>query len=118
MHSPNALRRILHAAGCLWVALRRGLAPRERPQPAFRGLPTLRLKEEREVVCTLCQACAEACPQSCIRVRELQGTAQLELDWTTCICCGICAAACPVEAIELSPELVVYCAQNHSESGP
>ena len=75
-------------------------------------------------LCVLCGACADICPENCLRlvdVRNLQGDEKLQAalvarygrvpepgtqggiikDETRCIRCGLCAVRCPAGAITM-----------------
>jgi ferredoxin len=58
--------------------------------------------------CTLCLACAGACPESAL----MDGTDQPMLRFLerNCVQCGLCAKTCPEDAIELRPRLLLTAA--------
>ena len=53
--------------------------------------------------CTLCMACAGACPVSAIRAGNT--APRLTFVEENCLQCGLCAATCPEDAITLIPQL-------------
>jgi ferredoxin len=55
--------------------------------------------------CTLCLACAGACPESAL----MDGTDVPRLNFIerNCVQCGLCATTCPENAITLSPRLLL-----------
>lgn len=47
--------------------------------------------------CCGCQACAQACPKSCITMKpDKEGFSYAVIDETVCIQCGLCEKVCPV----------------------
>lgn len=53
--------------------------------------------------CTLCGACAVACPTEALRLDEGTEESALRLRADACVPCGRCAAACPERAIGVHP---------------
>ena len=62
--------------------------------------------------CTLCLACAGACPQSAL----MDGADYPRLNFIerNCVQCGLCATTCPENAITLSPRLLLTEARKQS----
>jgi ferredoxin len=54
--------------------------------------------------CTLCMACAGACPSGALVASG--DVARLTLKESHCHQCGLCAAACPEDAVRLQPRLL------------
>ena len=47
-------------------------------------------------ICTGCMACANICPQKCIRfVPDDEGFLRPEIDDSMCVNCGLCSKFCP-----------------------
>jgi dissimilatory sulfite reductase (desulfoviridin) alpha/beta subunit len=69
------------------------------PQVADLGLVAVRENTIDAAACHGCAACAEACPDAAISVR--QGKAVL--DPAACLGCGACARVCPARAITTGP---------------
>lgn len=105
----------------LRVTLKNGLGPKITVQypfkerlayaPRYRGrMLHLRDQESGRLRCTACQACAKACPASCITVEgdEKKGRERRAkyYEWrqTRCMFCNLCVEACPFDAIILSNE--------------
>lgn len=53
--------------------------------------------------CTLCGACAAACPTDALRLDETEDGTALVLRAADCVPCGRCAAACPEDAVAVRP---------------
>ena len=51
--------------------------------------------------CTLCGACATACPTDALRFDETPEETTVALRPGSCVACGRCAAACPEHAVEV-----------------
>lgn len=58
---------------------------------------------ETSTACTLCMACAGACPASALKASG--EAARLSFIERNCVQCGICARTCPENAITLTPRL-------------
>jgi len=77
--------------------------------PGYRAEHRLLVNENDEPRCTVCQACAEACPSKCILVEGQQGAddgsgSRLDaftIDLGKCAFCGLCVSACPVDALRM-----------------
>ncbi|MBN2489000.1 MAG: 4Fe-4S binding protein [Methanosarcinaceae archaeon] len=65
----------------------------------FRGRPQI-LPEK----CTLCGACAEACPSGALWLEKNGCEMTLTLSYCGCIFCGRCEEVCPNQAIKLTRE--------------
>ncbi len=57
----------------------------------------------QEEGCSLCGACALACPEGALIVEEAEGNLRLHLDPTSCTGCGVCAASCAPGVLSLVP---------------
>ncbi len=55
--------------------------------------------------CTLCGACATACPSDALRFDESAEETAISLMPGACLACGRCADACPEDAVEVRPGL-------------
>ena len=53
-------------------------------------------------LCTLCGACARACPEGALKLAESGGSVELTFDPALCLACGACARACPEGAVEVT----------------
>lgn len=71
--------------------------------PAGAPFGTLDLDKD---VCTLCMACAGACPASALMTTP--DLPRLRFVERNCIQCGICVATCPERAISLVPRLALH----------
>ncbi|MDP2644165.1 MAG: 4Fe-4S binding protein [Desulfobacterales bacterium] len=93
----NAQQQIKHTCNCCgdycWNVgiIRRRKIPRDDLMAVYFIRETL---HER---CTGCNACAEICPVSAVKIADQR--AQIDLDW--CIGCGVCAGVCPAGAITI-----------------
>jgi ferredoxin len=74
--------------------------PIDLPMGAMFGEITVNAKK-----CTLCMACAGACPVSAVRAGGT--TPRLLFVEENCVQCGLCEVACPENAITLKPRLLV-----------
>ena len=55
--------------------------------------------------CTLCGACARACPSDALKVVEEGGVLRLEFSHQLCVGCGTCGEICPEGAVKISRSL-------------
>jgi len=55
--------------------------------------------------CTLCGACATACPTDALRFDESPEETTIALTPGSCVACGRCASACPEDAVAVRPGL-------------
>jgi formate hydrogenlyase subunit 6/NADH:ubiquinone oxidoreductase subunit I len=53
--------------------------------------------------CTLCGACANACPTGALRFDEATSETALRFTAAACVACKRCVAVCPEEALAVSP---------------
>ena len=51
--------------------------------------------------CSLCSACARACPSGALKSLEPPGSASLLFTSSLCVGCGSCAATCPEKAVNV-----------------
>ncbi len=94
-------------------AVRKRLLEEERDErmlpPGYRAEHRLLVDEKDEPRCTVCQACAEACPCKCIVVEgqsaKNDGSGSrldsFNIDLGKCAFCGMCVSACPVDALRM-----------------
>lgn len=77
------------------------LAPRaaKRIEDAASPLGVLTCEAER---CTLCGACAAACPTNALRLDEAVEGTVLRHDPAGCVACARCVRACPEQALDVS----------------
>lgn len=65
-------------------------------------------RDQRPVVdkekCIGCGLCVANCPESAIRLVEINGKKKAKIDYQFCKGEGICAALCPVKAIKMEKE--------------
>lgn len=80
-------------------------AASESPEPAAlpAGAPFGEIVVNEDA-CTLCMACAGACPASAVRAAG--DLPRLNFVEENCLQCGLCEKACPEDAISLRPRLV------------
>jgi ferredoxin len=99
-HSAAGMRR----AATLRALRRLHAAAPNRPSvlPLATGAPfgSVAIDPER---CTMCGACAPACPTKALRT-EVAGT-ELHLVEEDCVQCGLCRAICPENAVDLVPRI-------------
>ncbi len=90
--------------------------PDEKPSLPARSRGVIALKEEN---CTVCMACARACPDWCIyieshkevvppkepgaRPRTRNVLDRFAIDFALCMYCGLCVEACPFDALFWAP---------------
>jgi ferredoxin len=80
----------------------RRLAPRDTAvvlEDACSPLGVLALAQER---CTLCGACAPACPTSALQLRRDASEVVLCHEPSACVACGRCVIACPEDALSVT----------------
>lgn len=77
------------------------LAGADGPVVAEAGASPLGLVTLAAERCTLCTACATACPTHALSLDEGPDATVLRLDATHCVACARCAAACPEHALEV-----------------
>ena len=80
----------------------RRLAPRDTAvvlEDASSPLGVLAIAPER---CTLCGACATACPTSALQLRRDAAENVLCHEPSACVACGRCAGACPEDALSVT----------------
>jgi ferredoxin len=64
-------------------------------------------------LCTLCGACAAACPTDALRLDEGPDEAVLTYDPGACLACGRCAATCPENALSARPGFDLEALRRH-----
>jgi len=65
------------------------------------------------VACTVCLACAHACPSQALRADEAER--RLRFTESRCLQCGLCAGVCPEQALALRPRLLRDAAARREE---
>lgn len=102
---PHRAPDLREPRGTLDAAL--ALMPEARSPTIAHGSSPLGMLELDQHRCTLCGACAIACPTAALALE--QGDAELVLrhDPRACIGCGRCAAVCPEDALAVSPGIDV-----------
>lgn len=74
------------------------------PTPVRHGSSPLGVVRIDHGRCTVCGACAYACPTEALTIREHPNEVRLQLDPTACIACQHCVSACPEHAVTVRAE--------------
>ncbi len=76
--------------------------PEQIPLPSGAPFGAVRVNAS---ACTLCMACAGACPSSALM--DTPDRPQLRFVENNCVQCGLCVQTCPEQALELIPRLLL-----------